>query len=326
MPRQARLDAPGTLHHVILRGLERGLILQDDVDREAFVARLGTLAQATGTALYAWALLPNHAHLLLRSGPAGLPRFMRRFLTGYAVTFNRRHQRVGHLFQNRYKSIVCEEEVYFRELVRYIHLNPLRAKLVADLRGLDRYPWSGHACIMGRIARPWQDRRTVLGWFAATEQNAVRAYREYLRAGIPGGHRPELVGGGLVRSAGGWAEVRALRHQKEPLAGDPRILGRSEFVAGLLRDAAEHQRGALRQAPTPREIEALIARICGQEQAAGEELMRGGRRGPLSALRAALARQLVGGLGLSLAQAARHLGVSTAAISKILRKQERPLS
>src|SRR3989304_5421188 len=134
MPRQARLDAPGTLHHVIIRGLERGAIVKDDADREAFVTRLGKVAQATGTTIYAWALLPNHtprvlAHVLLRSGPAGLPRFMRRLLTGYAVIFNRRHKRVGHLFQNRSKSIVCEEDVYFRELVRYIHLNPVRASV-----------------------------------------------------------------------------------------------------------------------------------------------------------------------------------------------------
>src|SRR3972149_430615 len=216
MPRQARLDAPGTLHHVILRGLERGAIVRDDQDREAFVTRLGTVAQATGTPIYAWALLPNHAHLLLRSGAAGLPRFMRRLLTGYAVTFNRRHKRVGHLFQNRYKSIVCEEDVYFRELVRYIHLNPLRAKLVADVRTLDRYPWCGHATVVGRIPRAWQDRRTVLGWFGETGRRAVRAYRNYVREGIPVGHRPELVGGGLVRSAGGGGEVRALRRQQGP--------------------------------------------------------------------------------------------------------------
>jgi REP element-mobilizing transposase RayT len=98
MPRQARLDAPGTLHHVILRGLDRGKIVVDAEDRAAFVHRLGAVATATGTTLYAWALLPNHAHLLLRSGPTGLPRFMRRFLTGYAITVNRRHKRVGHLF------------------------------------------------------------------------------------------------------------------------------------------------------------------------------------------------------------------------------------
>jgi len=320
MPRQARLDAPGTLHHVILRGLERGAIVKDEVDREAFVTRLGAVAQTTDTSIYAWALLPNHAHLLLRSGPAGLPRFMRRLLTGYAVTFNRRHQRAGHLFQNRYKSIVCEEDAYFRELVRYVHLNPLRAKLVVDLRALDRYPWCGHATVVGRIPRPWQNRRIVLGWFGRTEGKAVRTYRDYMREGVSLGRRPELVGGGLVRSAGGWAEVRALRRRKEPMAADPRILGGGEFVDGLLRDAEERQVAALRRAPTPQETAGVIAKVCRREGVSVEELKKGGRRGPLSAVRAELARELVAGLGLSLAQAARHLGVSTAAISKILRK------
>src|SRR3970040_224324 len=118
MPRQARLDAPGTLHHVILRGMERGRIVTDREDCAMLLARLGEVALATGTTLYAWALLPNHAHLLLRSGAQGLPRFMRRVLTGYALTYNRRHQRVGHLFQHRYKSIVVEEDAYFREVMR----------------------------------------------------------------------------------------------------------------------------------------------------------------------------------------------------------------
>jgi putative transposase len=322
MPRQARLDAPGTLHHVIIRGLERRAIVKDDVDRAAFVTRLGAMAQATGTLIYGWALLPNHAHALLRSGPTGLPRFMRRLLTGYAITFNRRRRRVGHLFQNRYKSIVCEEEAYFREFVRYIHLNPLRAKLVRDLRALDRYPWSGHATVVGRLHHAWQDRRTVLGWFGRMEGGAVRAYRAYVREGIPAGHRPDLVGGGLVRSAGGWAEVRARRRQKEPLAGDPRILGSGDFVAGLLRDADARQAALLRRARTPEETEAVMMRMCKRARASVEELKSGGRRGPLSAVRAALARELVAGLGLSLAQAARRLGVSTAAISKILRKTD----
>ena len=124
MPRQARLDAPGTLHHVILRGIERGKIVADAEDRGAFLTRLGDVARVTRTTVYAWALLPNHAHLLLRSGPAGLPHFMRRLLTGYAQGYNRRHRRSGHLFQNRYQSIVCEEDAYFQELTRYIHLTP----------------------------------------------------------------------------------------------------------------------------------------------------------------------------------------------------------
>jgi hypothetical protein len=110
------------------------------------------------------------------------------------------------------------------------------------------------------------------------------------------------------------------------MVGDPRILGSDDFVAGLLREAEARQRTALRRGPTPRDIEAVIARRCQRAGASAEELTRGGRRGPLSALRATLARELVGRLGLSLAQAARHLGVSTAAISKILQKDGRYVS
>jgi putative transposase len=323
MPRQARLDAPGTLHHVIVRGLERGMIVRDDIDRDAFVVRLGDVAQATGTAIYAWALLPNHAHLLLRSGPGGLPCFMRRLLTGYAVNFNRRHQRVGYLFQNRYKSIVCEEDAYFRELVRYIHLNPIRATLVESLRGLACYPWCGHATVLGRNPRPWQDRRAVLAWFGDSERRAVNRYSDFVREGLPLGRQPYLVGGGLVRSAGGWAEVRARHRRNELLMGDPRILGDGEFVAQLLRDAEAHQAAALRRSMTPDEVGAAIRRTCTRHRVAVEELQTGGRRGRLSTIRAEIARGLVITHGVSLAQTARHLGVSTTAVSKILRKAER---
>jgi len=186
---------------VILRGIERGAIVTDETDRAHLCTRLGALVTATGTTIYAWALLPNHCHLLLRSGPPGLPVLMRRWLTGYALTFNRRHKRVGHLFQNRYKSIVVEEDAYFRELVRYIHLNPLHASLVGSLKALKRYPWGGHAAVLGRQAVPWQDRGSVLDWFGRTQAQAVRAYRAYIAAGVPLGRRPDLGGGGLVRKS-----------------------------------------------------------------------------------------------------------------------------
>jgi len=101
MPRLARLDAPGILHHVILRGIERRKIFKDDQDRNNFLERLSDLLPATKTPCYAWALLPNHAHFLFQSGETGLSTLMRRLLTGYAVTFNRRHRRHGQLFQNR---------------------------------------------------------------------------------------------------------------------------------------------------------------------------------------------------------------------------------
>jgi REP element-mobilizing transposase RayT len=128
MPRKARIDAPGALHHIIFRGIEQRLIFRDDRDRDQLIDRLSEILAETDTPCYAWALMPNHVHFLLKTGLTPIATIMRRLLTGYAGYFNRRHRRHGHLFQNRYKSILCQEESYFRELVRYIHLNPLRAK------------------------------------------------------------------------------------------------------------------------------------------------------------------------------------------------------
>ena len=238
MPRQARLDAPDTLHHVMGRGIERTAIFRDDTDRTDFIARLAALAERGAWTVYAWALLPNHAHLLVRTGAHPLPHSMRSLLTGYVVNFNRRHKRVGHLFQNRYKSIVVEEEPYLLELVRYVHLNPLRAKVVSELRQLARYPWTGHSALLGTVPRPWQDTQTILTQFGATAARATRAYQAFVADGLPRGRRPELGGGGLRRSVGSWAEVRALRQQGPPTLADARILGQGAFVERLLAAAA----------------------------------------------------------------------------------------
>jgi len=275
MPRHARLDAPGVLHHVMVRGLERRAIFRDDADRADFVGRLAALAEAGALTIYAWALLPNHAHLLVRTGSRPLARSMRSLLTGYAGAFNRRHKRVGHLFQNRYKSIVVEEEVYLLELVRYLHLNPLRAKVVPDLRALDRHSWSGHSALIGTVPRPWQETRTILSQFGPTRRRASRGYRVFVQEGIPLGRRPELQGGGLIRSLGGWEAVQQLRRGREAYLGDERILGSSEFVDHLRREVETRPARSAPRVP----LEDLVARVChhvGLDPAA----LRGGGRAP----------------------------------------------
>jgi putative transposase len=235
MPRLARLDAPGVLHHIIIRGIERRQIFRDDKDRDNLVGRLSKFLPETRTTCYAWTLLPNHAHFLLRSGDVGLPTLMRRLLTGYAVSFNRRHHRHGPLFQNRYKSIICQEDVYLKELVRYIHLNPLRARVVADLKVLGEYPYCGHSVLMGRNERPWQDTSYVLSYFGGRIREAREHYLSYILAGKDQGRRPELVGGGLIRSLGGWEEVKKIPLKGQSrIKGDERILGESDFVMEVL--------------------------------------------------------------------------------------------
>ena len=320
MPRHARLDAPGTLHHVVLRGTEKRRIVDDDKDRESFVIRLGDLAKETQTPIYAWSLLTNHAHILLRSGPLGLPKFMRRFLTGYAVTYNLRHLRHGHLFQNRYHSIVCDEDIYFRELVRYIHLNPMRAHLVNTLSELDRYAWCGHAVLMGQVKHDWQDWKHVLSWFGKKEGEARRAYWKYVEEGIVQGRRPELVGGGVVRSYGGWSAVLSLRKSEENTIGDQRILGTEDFVERVLNEAE----GLLRYRHSPverrKKIETILKKECQKGNVELEELQMGGRRSNIPQVRSTIAQQLVKELGMSLAEVARLLGVSTSAISRIMER------
>ena len=216
----------------------------DDHDRLAFVCRLAGLALTTRTSIYAWALVGNHFHLLLRTGEAGLSNVMRCVLTGYAVNFNRRHKRAGHLFQNRFKSILVEEEAYFLELVRYIHLNPLRAGLVSDLAELALYPWCGHAALIGNAVHAWQDIDAVLMEFGSSWKLARERYRRFVEDRVGEGQRPDLVGGGLRRSRQGWEASSSLSRGREGWAFDERILGSSDFVLRMLPDAvgdeAEH--------------------------------------------------------------------------------------
>ena len=207
MRRQSRIDAPGALHHIIVRGIERQKLFESKADYGDFLKRLGLIVKETQTICYAWALIPNHFHLLLKTANTPISTVMRRFLTGYAVSFNRRHRRHGHLFQNRYKSILCQQDAYLLELVRYIHLNPLRAKLVSDIKALNKYTYAGHSVIMGKYSNNWQDTKALLRLFGDRLSQARRRYSEFVKKGIEQGKRHDLIGGGLVRSSGGWAAV-----------------------------------------------------------------------------------------------------------------------
>ena len=239
MPRKARIDAPGAVQHIIVRGIERKKIFRNDADRKNFTTRLSTVVCQTQTTCYAWALIPNHVHLLLRTGATPIATVMRRLLTGYAVSFNLKYKRHGQLFQNRYKSILCQEDRYLKELVRYIHLNPLRANLVSDLKALDRYRWCGHSVIMGKLLGDWQNTDDVLKLFGKNISSARRDYRSFVFKGIAEGSRPDLTGGGLIRSLGGWHQVKALRRIRIRLKCDERILGDSEFVEQVLKEAED---------------------------------------------------------------------------------------
>jgi putative transposase len=323
MPRLARLDASGVLHHIMGRGIERNKIFISDKDREDFIARLSAMAEEGAMEVYAWALLPNHFHILAKTKNRPLSSSMRKILTGYAVNFNKRHRRYGHLFQNRYKSIVCQEEAYLRELVRYIHLNLLRARIVKDLSGLNRSPWSGHSALMGKVERKWQETEYVLSFFGDGRVGR-RNYRKYVEDGIELGRRPELVGGGLIRSLGGWSEVLSLRERGERHAFDQRILGDSEFVQEVTSGRDDMMKRNLRLSGRRIAFDTLAERVCKNYDISAVELRSGSRRHKVMKARQVLFWLGVRELGYSGAEVARYLGVSTSCVNRFISLGKKP--
>ena len=322
MPRQPRLDAPGTLHHIIGRGIDRINIFQSNIDREDFLNRVADLYQAGYLIIYAWALMDNHFHLLVRTGNQPISSSMRKLLTGYVVNFNRRHRRYGHLFQNRYKSIICEDDPYLLELTRYIHLNPLRARMVESMNDLCTYPWAGHAVIMGKIDRDWQDRETILSYFGRRRREAIIRYEEFIKEGISQGRREELVGGGLIRSLGGWSQVLSLRRRGEAEASDQRILGGGEFVERIFSEAGEKEKATLRLSSKRGDLSSIAELVSGEEGIGETTLRSGNRRGEVVRARRIFCQLSVKKLGYSGAEVARYLGVTTSAVNRMANAEE----
>ena len=324
MPRQARLDAPGVLHHIMIRGIERRHIFKDDQDRENLIKRLEKLIPETQTVCYGWAFMPTHAHFLFRSGPAGISNLMRRLLTGYVVTFNHRHNRHGQLFQNRYKSIICQEDAYLKELVRYIHLNPIRGKIVDDLLGLKNFSHCGHATLMGKIKRKWQNTHYVLGYFGGSVRAARKSYLSYVEAGISQGHRHDLVGGGFIRSLGGWAEIKKMRFKKDfHLKGDERILGDGEFVSHMLSEANEtytRQYELKRLGYDLNKIADRAGKIYGMD---GKYILSKGKQKGRVEARSLVCYWAVREMGISLTEVAKTIGISPSAVSYAIEKGEK---
>lgn len=206
-------------------------------------------------------------------------------MSGYAGYFNRRHNRHGHLFQNRYKSIVCEEETYFLELVRYLHLNPLWSKIVKDLNELDSYKYSGHSAIVGTVQRKWQETDDVLGRFADKRRLAIRLYREFAGAGSEQGRRPELESGGLLRSHSGWKGVEELRMGREKYRADERIFGSLSFIEEILKEAEKQEEGKSKTAS----LKTLMSRIAREMGISRESMSGSGRNRAVARARAVMA-------------------------------------
>lgn len=306
MPRSARIDIPNLLQHVMFRGIEQREIFTDDDDRYNFVKRFSDLLIATETDCLAWSILDNHAHLLLRPRLHPLSKFMRRLLTGYAVSFNHRHRRAGHLFQNRYKSIVCDEEEYLLELVRYIHLNPLRAGIVPTLDELETYPWCGHAVLLGKGALRGQVTAEILARFGKTISSSRTHYRAFVEDGIAMGRRNDLIGSGQHQRP-------VTSDQSAENLRDSRVLGSGDFVEQLLIQTESQ--------PTISKLslDEIIERVCGKFALSRTELTSQSRVQHLANARSIICHVAFtcGHRGVDIAH---HLGITGSGVTMAARR------
>ncbi|MDD5328684.1 MAG: transposase [Sulfuricella sp.] len=181
MARSLRLEFPGAIYHVTSRGNAQQAVFADDEDRERFLAILGETVTHFGWLCHAYCLMDNHYHLIIETPDGNLSPGMRQLNGVYTQRFNRRHGRVGHLFQGRFKSILVDRDSYLLELCRYVVLNPIRAKMV---KKLDGYPWSSYPATIGNAPVPnWLATDWVLSQFGRNRAAARQKYVAFVAEG-----------------------------------------------------------------------------------------------------------------------------------------------
>lgn len=221
MARYPRAEVEGGLYHIIARGNNRQVIFHDDKDFNKFLSLLAVQKEKLGFYLYAYCLMSNHFHLLLERQAEPVGRIMLRVLTGYSQYYNRRYRKSGHVFQGRHKAIMCQADRYLSELVRYIHLNPVRAKMV---RKAERYPWSSQRAYLGMESASFVDVDPVLRLFGARKAKARENFAQFVAAGARIAQQPELYN-----------------------ASEGCILGSDEFVDATIHRIWERDNKAIRK-------------------------------------------------------------------------------
>ena len=250
MPRKARVEFPGAFYHVIARGNQRQDVFRDDADRLFYLARLEFYRKRYGFRLYAFVLMSNHVHLLIETGDSHLSKIMQGLQFTYTQHYNRRYRTIGHLFQGRYKAILCDRDAYLLELVRYLHLNPARLRRPVDPW---KYPWSSHPAYLGNNCPVEVETSLVLGQFGSKAKQARRAYLRFMEEGMGLGHVDqyyEVVDQRFLGDEGFVDEV------------DRRTESKREVKAGLSKVA----------------FPSLLQALARQYKVDAEELARKGRR------------------------------------------------
>ena len=329
MPRITRPDWENALHHVMARGIDGRTLFSNVFEYEHLRSRLEQLVIELKFSVYAWVIMPNHFHLLIRTGPEPISHLMHRLLTGFAVSYNRRHDRTGHVFQGRFKSILVQEENYFLKLINYIHLNPLKANLVNSLEELDMYKWSGHPCLIGKTECRWMKRDSVLENFGDIEHCAIKNYQTSLLNDISDLPSSELVCGSYTLGTNGITSSDQ-RTGTSHWTGICRVLGDKEFAKRILRRLNDSGSLDVRdRGNIHRKIERLFNRIEAIMGLSRTVICGNSRNSELAEARGAIAWICSQKYGLSYRDISRLLVISRSGVAKAVQRgaelqRERP--
>ena len=304
MPRQVRVDVPGQCYHVMSRGIERREIFSGEEDYADFFGRFREWLNKFRGKCLAWCLMPNHFHFVVIRGERPLSELMHHVMTGYAVNFNLRRDRAGHLFQNRYKAIICGFDEYFMQLVPYIHLNPLRAGLVRDLSDLVNYKWCGHASLVTGGQDGLIDKQELLQHFGDNESASLAKYIKVMS-------EKAKEHGLAAPSARQGARLRALR---ETGACGRGMFSGDDFVEGLLK---ADEKNINRARKSRAELLAEVSRLTGIPS---EEILRPSRNRESARARAIYCYLCKEEAWVSGTELMAELKINQSGISKLINK------
>lgn len=312
MPRKPRLSVPGALHHVMARGIEGRQIFHDDEDRRLFLSLLSDGISKTGFKCYAWVLMGNHYHLLLRVNEHHLASMLRPVNSKYARWFRKRDGSRGYLFQDRFKSIVTQDQGYIEELVRYIHLNPMRANICYTLDDLDHYPWSGHAALVGTMKFAFQDIKPILKRFGDNPETAKKEYRSFIKKGIDGTTGSEFMDS--IRKCN--HDVTDRHDHRSWVIGDP------EFVKAALAHDRAKKVSVAAHCKDGWTVQKVASDVASQLKIDEKEIFKRGRGNGRSNFRKVVAALSHRDFGIPLIEIARYFGIGSSSVSRMLEAGE----
>jgi putative transposase len=312
MPRKARIFAPGIMLHIMARGIEGRDIFIDDEDRQTFCSILAKELSFAGYRCYAWVLMPNHYHFLLRTSEKPVSTIMRTLNSTYARYYSKKYNRRGYLFQDRFKSIATQDQSYVEEIIRYIHLNPYRAGICKTIARLACYPWSGHAALLGNAQGGIMDTNPVLRRFSPDRKRAREKYLDFVKEGIRQNNADDLIDT-IRKSNQGMTDVRQTGCW---------VIGDQEFVTSVLNTDKENR---LRIALFKKHgwtFEKVARKVADCFSLNVEDLARRSRLTTTADARKAFAYLCRARLGFAVNEIGRYIGMTGPAASVCIRKGE----